>query len=152
MQQMKGGGQPSSSQMSEQFAKMAAMQEAIRQQVQEYKEMMLKSGEGNLKELNEILQEMEKTERDLVNKRLNTQVMERQKDILVRLLESEKGEMTRDKEEKRTSKTAKFINNSNLEEVFQYNRKKESTDEMIKYTLFITHFTDKSKSIYYSII
>jgi len=133
MQQMKGGGQPSSSQMSEQFAKMAAMQEAIRQQVQEYKEMMLKSGEGNLKELNEILQEMEKTERDLVNKRLNTQVMERQKDILVRLLESEKGEMTRDKEEKRTSKTAKFINNSNLEEVFQYNRKKESTDEMIKY-------------------
>ena len=53
-----------------------------------------------------MLKEMEQTERDLVNKILNQQTIDRQQRILTRLLESEKAELQREKEEKRESKTA----------------------------------------------
>ena len=92
--------------MSEQFARMAAQQEAIRRMLQDYQSELKKNGQGYDGKIDKMLKEMEQTERDLVNKILNQQTIDRQQRILTRLLESEKAELQREKEEKRESKTA----------------------------------------------
>ncbi len=134
MKQMKEGKQGEGGQAySEQLAKMAVQQEAIRRQLQDYAEMLKSMGipfDQNI--LNELLQNMEQTEKDLVKKQLNQSTMNRQNDILVRLMESEKAELEREKDENRTSRTGKVINNSNPEEFFQYKRNKTTSEEIIK--------------------
>jgi len=118
MEQMRKGMQPkpgekgeqgkmSTSNMSEQLARMAAQQEALRKMLQQYGEELQKSGEVNQQQIQKMLQEMEKTETELVNKVLNQQTMKRQEEILTRLLESEKAEMKREQEEKRESTEGK---------------------------------------------
>ncbi|MBW6491467.1 MAG: DUF4175 family protein [Lentimicrobium sp.] len=95
--------------MSEQFARMASEQAALRKQLQEYRDQMQKEGKLGDKGLNKMLQDMEQTETELVNKILNQQTMRRQEEILTRLLESEKAEMQREQEERRESNEARDI-------------------------------------------
>ena len=52
---------------------------------------------------------MEETEKDIVNKRISDMTLNRQQEILTRLLESEKAEREREKEERRESSEAKDI-------------------------------------------
>jgi hypothetical protein len=118
--------------MSEQMAKMAAEQEAIRKMLQEYSDQLKSMGELDSKILNELMQQMEQTEKDLVNKRFDLQMMKRQNDIVVRLMESEKAELEREKDENRTSRTGKVINKSNPEDFFKYKRNTTTTEEIIK--------------------
>ncbi len=118
--------------ISEQFAKMAAEQEAIRRQLQQYSDMLKSMGQFDAKILDEIMRQMEQTERDLVNKKLDINTIKRQNDILVRLMESEKAELEREKDNNRSSRTGKIINKSNPEEIFQYKREKTTTEEIIK--------------------
>ncbi len=95
--------------MSEQFARMAAEQEALRKQLQEYRDQMQKEGKLGDKGMNKMLQDMERTETELVNKILNQETMRRQEEILTRLLESEKAEMQREQEERRESNEGRDI-------------------------------------------
>jgi hypothetical protein len=90
--------------MSEQFARMAAQQESIRRMMQDYLSEIKKEGKGYDGQLDRLMKEMEKTERELVNKIINQQTMQRQQQIMTRLLESERAEMQREKEEKREAK------------------------------------------------
>jgi myosin heavy subunit len=76
-------------QMSEQMARMAAQQKAIRNMLQKIDQEMNKSGGKPLGNLDQLMSEMEKIERDLYNKRLTEQTLLRQKEILTRLLEAE---------------------------------------------------------------
>ncbi|MEZ5198245.1 MAG: hypothetical protein R2764_18205 [Bacteroidales bacterium] len=132
----KDGGMPgneSGQSMCEQLARMAAEQEALRKRLNEYSEQLDKEGNfGASKELKKIMQEMEKTETDLVNKILSQETLLRQKDILTRLLESEKAELEREKEEKRESKEPNGENYRNPEEVFKYNRQLSNEVELLK--------------------
>lgn len=96
-------GKMGKSGMSEQFARMAAQQEALRKQLGEYRDQLQKEGNLGDKGINKMIQEMEKTETELVNKILNQQTIQRQEQILTRLLESEKAEMKREQEERRES-------------------------------------------------
>jgi hypothetical protein len=100
-------GNSGNSKMSEQLARMAAQQEALRKMLQQYGEELQKSGDVNQQGIQKMLQEMEKTETELVNKILNQQTMNRQQEILTRLLESEKAEMKREQEDKRESNEGK---------------------------------------------
>jgi len=118
--------------ISEQYAKMAAEQEAIRRQLQQYSDILKSMGQFDSKILDEIMRQMEQTERDLVNKKLDFNTIKRQNDILVRLMESEKAELEREKDINRSSRTGKVINKSNPEEIFQYKREKTTTEEIIK--------------------
>lgn len=102
-------GKQTSSQMSEQLARMAAQQEALRKMLQQYSDELKKDGDVNQQGLQKMIQEMEKTETELVNKVLNKQTMERQQEILTRLLESEKAELKREQEEKRESNEGKDL-------------------------------------------
>jgi hypothetical protein len=103
-----GEGKPSNKQggqsMSEQFARAAAAQEAIRKMMQEYQSELKKDGKGYGGEIEKMLKDMEQTEKDLINKIINPQTINRQQQIMTRLLESEKAEMQREREEKRESK------------------------------------------------
>ncbi|MBU2466748.1 MAG: hypothetical protein KJ615_10425, partial [Bacteroidetes bacterium] len=76
-----------------------------------------------------IISEMEKLEEDLVNKRLNQRLIERQNEIVSRMLESEKSEQKREQEEKRESKEFKDDNFGNFTDEIEYKRiLKEQTD------------------------
>lgn len=102
-------GKSGSSKMSEQLARMAAQQEALRKMLQQYGEELQKSGDVNQQGLQKMMQEMEKTENELVNKIINQNTLKRQQEILTRLLESEKAEMKREQDEKRESNEGKEL-------------------------------------------
>jgi hypothetical protein len=110
----KKDNKPGGQSMSEQFARMAAQQEAIRKMMQEYQSELKKEGKGYGGEVDRMLKEMEQTEKDLVNKIINQETVNRQRQILTRLLESERAEMQREQEEKRESREAQQFPNATI--------------------------------------
>lgn len=131
MGKMKNGMKPGES-MSKELAKMAAQQEMIRNAL---KDLQKKSGGDKAgKELSEIMKEMEKSEKDLVNKRINQDLIMRQKEILTRLLEAENSLRERDTEEKRESNTGKELPGSIPPDLEKYLREKEKQTELLKTT------------------
>lgn len=98
-----GGESISDEQISEAFARAAARQEMIRRMMQE-KMAQEKASDQAAGLYNSVLGDMERTERDLVNKVLNPQLLQRQKNIETRLLEAENAELRREKDDKRESK------------------------------------------------
>ena len=85
---------------SKDFAKAAAKQAALRKALEQMKNEKQENGQGG-QELQEIIDQMNKIETDLVNKKLDSEMITRQQDILTRLLEAEKADRQRDQEEKR---------------------------------------------------
>jgi len=132
MEELKNGTLPKGVSMSEQLAKLAAEQEAIRNQLKELTEQLKEEGKTNTGDLNDLQNKMEKTEKDLVNKILNSETINRQKDILTRLLESDKAEKERELDDKRESNEAKNDNYSNPSKFFEYNRIKTKEVELLK--------------------
>ena len=96
--------------LSSEFARMAAKQEQIRRMMQEYGQRMKEESGGNSrlsKEIDDIMRQMEQTETDLVNKTITRQTIQRQQQILTRLLQHEKAELEREKEDRRQSTEGK---------------------------------------------
>jgi uncharacterized phage infection (PIP) family protein YhgE len=109
IQQLKKSGK-SGRQLSEELAKMAAEQERIRQMLQEMEQNMNNSGgkdPGN--SLKDIEDKMEMSEMDLVNKQLTEQLIQRQKEIVTRLLEAENAQKERELDDERESQQAKAV-------------------------------------------
>ena len=104
-QQGKGasGGQPGN---SKEFAQLAAKQAALRNALREMQKEKQEQGKGS-KALDEIMEDMNKIETDLVNKRLTNEMMRRQEQILTRLLEEERAEREREQDEQRQAETAR---------------------------------------------
>jgi hypothetical protein len=119
--------------MSKELAQMAAKQAAIRRELQKMSEELEKNGEkgagGNLKKLSDL---MEQNETDIVNKNITRQTMMRQEEILTRLLESEKAEREREKDNKRESKEGIENLQRNPNDFFEYNKQKEKEVELLK--------------------
>ena len=135
-------GDRPSMQMSQEFAKMAAQQEMIRRMMQEYGQEMKQDNSGNsklLREIDQMVKQMEQTETDLVNKVISQQTINRQQQILTRLLEHEKAEMQREKEERRESKEGKDIphqtSQSDLEKLRQLQNKSSDLFRSVPPTL-----------------
>ncbi len=89
--------------LSEELARMAAEQEMIRQGMQQMLDQMKKDGQIGDDGLNQIIKDMEQLEEDIVNKRISKKTIERNRDIMSRMLESEKAQQKRDQDEKRKS-------------------------------------------------
>lgn len=123
-----GMGMPGGKGMSESLAKMAAQQAKIRQALNE-----LKKGQGG-SGINGLSKLMEQNETDIVNKRITQETLNRQKEILTRLLESEKADREREWDEKRESKEGKNQTKGNPELFFEYNREKEQEVDLLKTT------------------
>lgn len=101
--QQQNQGNPGSQTMSEQLARMAAEQEMLRQGMQKMLQEMKENGQIGDDGLNDIIKEMEKLEEDIVNKRITHQTIERNRQILSRMLESQKAQEKRDQDESRKS-------------------------------------------------
>jgi hypothetical protein len=102
-QQMEKSGQQIPNSMSEEFARMAAEQEMLRQGMQQMLNDMKENGQIGDDGMNEIIKDMEKLEEELVNKKINRQMIERSQRIESRMLESQKAQEKREQEEKRKS-------------------------------------------------
>ena len=110
--QRKKIGDKGSLQLSEEFARMAAQQEMIRRMMQEYGQELKQGNAGDAKlakEIDQMMRQMEQTETDLVNRVITQQTINRQQQIMSRMLEHEKAEMQREKEERRESHEGKDL-------------------------------------------
>ena len=92
-------------QLSKELAQMAAQQAALRQMAEKKAQELNADGSGDGTQMSDIAKEMEEIERDLVNKDVTLVTLERQQELMVRLLEAEKAEMTRGEDDKRKSTT-----------------------------------------------
>lgn len=138
--------------INEELAKMAAQQEAIRKAMQELQQQMNSEGMGQKNGSSQkAINDMEKTEKDLYNKIINLETINRQKEIMVRLLDSEKAEMEREKEEKRQSTTGKDINNGNPMQNFEYKRLSRNENEVLKNrnAVFNSFYRQKTTEYFY---
>lgn len=117
---------------NEGLAKMAAEQSAIRRRLEEMRKELNKDGSGNGNKLNPLLKELEEQQNDLINKRLNENTIKRQKDILTRLLDSEKAMMERGFDEKRESKEGKNESLGNQIRFEEYNKEKLKQLELLR--------------------
>lgn len=94
------------------FAKMAAKQAQMKEKLaQLQKELQNQGGAGNLQSLEN---EIEKIEKELYNKEISVETIERQQDILTKLLEAENSLREREYDEKRKGTEGKNNKNRNL--------------------------------------
>ena len=117
---------------AEQLARMANQQAAIRRQLQEMQSKLNGTGVGNSKELREIQQQMDRNETDLVNRRLTSEFLQRQKEIMNRLLETEKALREQEQDDKRSSNTAKEIARPIPAELQQYLQNRQQLLELYR--------------------
>jgi hypothetical protein len=90
---------------SEQLARLAQQQAALRRQLQELSSILNSKGAANTRELQELQQQMDRNETDLVNRRLSSETLRRQREILTRLLETEKSLREQEEDDKRSSRS-----------------------------------------------
>ena len=134
--QLQKGGK-SGKAYSEELAKLAAQQEMLRKALKELEDKNGKNkggkdgknGEGGM---GDLAKEMEKTETDLVNKRITQETIRRQQDILTRLLEAENAARERDTDDKRESKTANQLTDKVPPSLEKYLKAKEKEIDLIK--------------------
>lgn len=125
-------GQSGQQQWSEQFAKMAAQQEAIRKMMQDYQDQLKSENGVGDKAIDKLIEEMQKTEKELVNRTLSNQTLIRQKDIETRMLESEKADRKQDEEKKRESTEGRDVLNTNPPKDWNLDKTKQSQQEMLR--------------------
>ncbi|MBK9291950.1 MAG: hypothetical protein IPM52_10035 [Bacteroidetes bacterium] len=118
--------------MSEEIARMAAQQEALRQQLRSLMDQLKSEGVAGDQGLNKILDDMEKLEERLVNKYLDEQTMRLQRNIEVRMLESEKALKEREQEERRESFEFKGENIGNQIDLSEYNNLIKMQQDMLR--------------------
>ena len=130
-QQEQKEGKPQQS-MSEEFARMAAEQEMLREGMQKMLEEMKKEGLTGDDGINDIIKDMEKLEEDIVNKRITGQTIKRNKDILSRMLKAQNAQEEREKEEKRKSEEFKgTYEKRNIDEI-EYKENLKKQQEFLK--------------------
>ena len=134
-QMQKSGGNQGTvgkGQMSQEFGKMAQQQQMIRQALEKINREENKDGTGKMGNLNEAIKEMKQTESDLVNKRLQQETLNRQKDLLTKLLEAEKAERDQEEDSKRESKAAKEFPPSYQKMVDQFKKQQQNGNDMLQ--------------------
>ena len=139
IQALKKGGKTGRG-LSEELAKLAAEQSALRKALQELEKAMKqqaakdgKNGKegmgGNMGELSKL---MEQTETDLVNKRLTEETLMRQREIMTRLLEAEKSVRERDQDNKREAERAQEHQPAMPPSFEKYLQAKQKQTELLK--------------------
>lgn len=111
--QMEGGkqkgkkGKDGKAGLAKGLAKMAAEQNAIKEQLRKINENQKKQGKGGMGELESLQKQMEETERDIINKNITKETIKRQENIMTKLLEADKALREREFDNKRESKQGK---------------------------------------------
>ncbi len=149
-QQMEKPGQQQQNSMSEQFARMAAEQEMLRQGMQQMLNEMKENGQIGDDGLNEIIKDMEKLEEELVNKKINRQMIERSQRIESRMLESQKAQEKREQEEKRKSNEFKGTQFDRKIDEYLYEQSLKKNQEFLRTQPieFTPYYKDKINEYY----
>ena len=131
-------------------AKMAAEQTAIRQRLEQMRNELNKEGNGKGNQLNPLIKELEEQEKALINKQFSNEMIKRQKDIMTRLLESEKALMERGFEEKRESVSGNNVNNGNKIRFDEYNKQKLKQIELLRSVdpMYRKYYKDKANEYF----
>ena len=132
------------------IAKMAAEQSAMRQRLEQMRKEMNKDGKGSGNKLNPLIDELEKQEKDLINKNYSSDLIKRQKDIMSRLLESEKALLERGFDEKRESKAGKSTDIGNKIRFDEYTKQKLNQIELLRSVdpLYRKYYKDKANEYF----
>jgi len=117
--------------MGKSIGQTIAQQEVMQQMI---REMLNGSSVGTKaqEQLKAIDQLLEQSRKDLINRNISTELINRQNMILSKLLDAEKSEIERDFEDKRESKTAIDIQKGNPEDYFEYKNVLKNENEKIK--------------------
>jgi hypothetical protein len=123
-------------QLSEELAKIANEQAKIRKQLQELQEQLNGTEQGKKmgNNLEEIQKKMDESENDLVNKRITPNLIRRQKEIEIRLLEAEKSIKEQELDPKRKSNTGVTFNRVSPPDLEKFKKEKEKQVELIRTT------------------
>ncbi|WP_026897397.1 coiled-coil domain-containing protein [Daejeonella oryzae] len=118
--------------MSEQLAKMAREQQMIRQAMQEINRELNKDGQSGLGNLDKVMKQMEQSETDLVNRKIQQETIIRQQEILTKLLEADKAEREREQDIKRESKKGIELAPDYKIYLKEYQKIKQKETELLK--------------------
>lgn len=160
IKQLKGSGK-SGRELSEELAKLAAEQSELRRQLEQMQEGLEgqpqpgeegKNGEkgGAGSKLKEAIEKMEENEVDLVNKRITQQLINRQQDILTRMLEAEQSMREQKKSPERQGETASDISRKIPPAIEDYLKARQQEIELLKtIPLDLTPFYKKQVNDYF---
>lgn len=150
----KDGSSPIPGLGNKEISKMVAEQTAIRQRLEQLRNELNKDGRGQGNTLNPLIDELEKQEKDLLKKNFSREMLNRQQNILTRLLESEKALLERGFEEKRESKSGKDFNLSNQKRIDEYNQQKLKQIEMIRTVdpMYRKYYKDKASEYFNAVL
>jgi len=126
----KSGGEGNS---AKDFAEAAKRQAALRKALERLAKEQQENGQGASDDLQKIIDEMNKQEIDLVNKRLDNEMLSRQQEILTRLLEAESAQKERELDDKRKSEAGQDIKDELPPSIEEYIKKRKSLLEQYKY-------------------
>ncbi len=135
MMKKEGKGQQKGQQgegMSKEFAEMAQMQSQIRRELEKINEQENKDGKKSLGDLAGTAKQMEKTETQLVNKQLTTEMLTRQQEIMTRLLEAENAERERDEKKEYQAKSGQDQQRKIPPSIEAYLKAKQSETDLYK--------------------
>jgi hypothetical protein len=133
LQEMKSGKQQGKNPGTEQYAKIAAQQEALRREMERLQKLLKEEGNsGALGDLEKTKQLMEQQERDLVNKQINQETMRRMQEIETRMLEHERAEREQKTDNKREAEQANAVENEMPPAMKAYLEKKAREMELLR--------------------
>jgi hypothetical protein len=145
LDQMKSSGKSSGNQkMNEGLAKTLMMNEMYQQMLNE-----IMSGSSIGKETSKILEQikemMEKNKSDIARNRLTNETLNRQQNIVTRLLEAENAERERDKDERRESNEADNVMRKSPKDFFSDEKKNNNFNDLIQYNNLKLNYFYKNK-------
>tara|TARA_B100001758_G_C18287950_1_gene545350 strand:- start:439 stop:1080 length:642 start_codon:yes stop_codon:yes gene_type:complete len=128
--QKRGDCQKNGEKKSKELMNLAKQQSQIRQQLMQLRDEMGKNGEKG--KIDKVLENMEETERDIINNKITQETFNRQSEILTRLLETENSSREQGMEEKRNSVEWKFEQSNMSEKFLEYKQEKKAQEELLK--------------------
>jgi hypothetical protein len=138
---------------SEAFAKMAQQQQMIRTALQKLNQEGNKDGSKKMGDLNQVIKDMKSTEAELVNKRIEQTTLNRQKEVLTKLLDAEKAEREQDEDPKRESQAGKNLPPSYLKMIEQFKKEQVGQSELLqKLPAGINYYYKNKINEYYKLL
>lgn len=117
-------------QLSEELAQLASQQERLRNALENFETGLEENKLGE--KIEDLINKMEENEWDLINKNISDNTVERQKEILTRLLDAENSMKERGEDEERKARTAFDYNLAIPESLNDYLKAKEKEIELLR--------------------
>ena len=115
---------------AKELVELSKQQEEIRRRLMELRDELGQNGEKG--KIDKILEDMEENETDIINNNITIETINRQREILTRLLEAEKATREQDEDDKRSSNEWLFKTKPNTKEYLDYIKEKKAQEELLK--------------------